>query len=190
MTQTKFDVIIRQEPLVGRMCGVKDTVNRRAIDPPLIIELANIETPDDIDCLSFCNRFICHLNLYSEDHENSMYFRQVDSRPLRNMLGDATASAIPLHDPQDDELKLFFIFHNISIRKTGMYYFSCDIIDVESGLIQTKNTNCFKIYNNKEFPGNAPCTTLSRSFISQGIRIRFKPQIKNNDCHYQQNTSG
>ncbi|KAI8891596.1 hypothetical protein BC833DRAFT_626692 [Globomyces pollinis-pini] len=36
-----YTIIIRQQPIQGRMCGLKDVVDRRVLDPPLIIEIQN-----------------------------------------------------------------------------------------------------------------------------------------------------
>ncbi|KAI8891633.1 hypothetical protein BC833DRAFT_626646 [Globomyces pollinis-pini] len=42
-----YTIVIRQQPIQGRMCGLKDVVDRRVLHPPLIIELQDARSEDN-----------------------------------------------------------------------------------------------------------------------------------------------
>ncbi|KAI8895787.1 velvet factor [Globomyces pollinis-pini] len=155
------------------MCGVKPVVNRRVIDPPLVIQVI-VDEPD-FYCENEEWRFLCHLSLVLEDGSDANFFRHHDGHVLSNMLGDTVANAMALKDPLDHRVNLFSVFSNISIRIGGTYRLCCQMIDYKTGEIKRTYTTPFQIYNNQSFPGTDDASELTLSFISQGVRIRQKP---------------
>ncbi|KAI8893666.1 velvet factor [Globomyces pollinis-pini] len=143
--------IVLQQPRVGRMCGIKQMVNRRAIDPPLIIQL---NTPHIQISPQSGSNYTCHLTLLDEDHSHRDHFLHPDGHVVENLLGSSTMSAMPFPNPHNNTLQLYFVFESLSIRVTGNYIISCHIVEHDSGTVQTILTSCFTVYNNKNFPGS------------------------------------
>ncbi|KAI8897780.1 velvet factor [Globomyces pollinis-pini] len=164
-----FKHIIRQEPNRGRICGLKHVVNRRLIDPPLVIELQPLHRN------RFTENIICHVTLFSADHcDNLSTLVKQDGEILETLVGDNVVPCDKFVDPVDETTKLFIIVPNISIRIVGKFTLQYHLIDLQSGYMTSGFTRPFQIYSNKVFPGNLGVTKLTRSFIKQGIRIRTK----------------
>ncbi|KAI8898498.1 velvet factor [Globomyces pollinis-pini] len=193
MTEQVFDFDIRQQPDIGRMCGVKDVVNRRVLDPPLIIELK----PSNYTEGPFSNRmlpldsYVLNVSLTSEDCKESRNDFRAGRHIRHNIIGDTVGNARILLDPEDRKHKPFFVLPNISIRLTGTYTICCTVINVVSGQVSTKFTRPLNVYSCGQFPGYLATSKLTRSFIYQGLSVREKgvkaklPLLLENEKHIQ-----
>ncbi|KAI8892523.1 velvet factor [Globomyces pollinis-pini] len=169
-----FQISIRQQPEHARMCGLKPKVNRRKIDPPLILQVEPINGKEIHETINCSQRYICHLTLLSSNNQHCDYFLDKDGSVMNNIVGESVVGSVTLYDPVNSKQGLFFVYHDISIRLTGTYRFSCRVVDFLSGVVKQVDTRSFEVYNSKEFPGNNSLSLLSESFFEQGIRIKKK----------------
>ncbi|KAJ2996468.1 hypothetical protein HDV02_006440 [Globomyces sp. JEL0801] len=173
MAEIEFDFDIRQQPAIGRMCGVKDVVNRRVLDPPLIVELKPGSYFDG--CFTNSNipleSYVLHISLVSEDCKESRNDFRAGRHVRHNIIGDTVGNAKMLLDPEDRKLKPFFVLPNLSIRLTGTYVIRCIVINTITGQVTTKFTNPLTVYSCGQFPATSKIT---RSFIYQGLAVREK----------------
>ncbi|KAJ2988489.1 hypothetical protein HDV02_005560, partial [Globomyces sp. JEL0801] len=111
-----YTVTIRQQPQQGRMCGMKEAVDRRVL------------------FFNRSNSLLCHLTLFDpERHQNRSITQDLNSdkkQYQKIMLGDDPVTAQVLIDPFDHQPHLFFIFSKLSIRFTGKYSICCNVIDL------------------------------------------------------------
>ncbi|KAI8977336.1 velvet factor-domain-containing protein [Mycotypha africana] len=88
------------------------------------------------------------------------------SQNLKNLVGNAFASAQKLYDPEG-QLGIYFVFHDISLRAEGIYHLNFSLMHLGSPTSYTLNTsstshiittiasNSFAVYTPKKFPGVA-----------------------------------
>ncbi|KAI9247446.1 velvet factor-domain-containing protein [Phascolomyces articulosus] len=157
-----YELVIAQQPVLGRRCGF-GTKDRRPISPPPIVELV-ITTSDgsrvnaeDVD-ISF---FVVLCDNWQADGITEANVIAEPSK--RNLVGSLVASAIKLYNVQS-QLGIYFIFSDISVRLEGTYRLGFSLVDVRSpcmsldqssSILAKTHTNAFTIYPAKSFPGVA-----------------------------------
>ena len=140
-----FSVSIRQEPIRGRMCGLGDTVARRMLDPPLIIQFDFNEKKffTDHQIKAIFLRYLCYVTIHSCNilDESVMDASILIPNPIRSLsrghspylntlLGQRVISPLYLNDFADGENRFFFVFSDLAIRIQGDFILKCYIIDV------------------------------------------------------------
>ncbi|KAI8892493.1 velvet factor [Globomyces pollinis-pini] len=170
-----YTVTIRQQPQQGRMCGMKEAVDRRVLDPPLILQLHFNDPNREKSFFNRSNSLLCHLTLFDpERHQNRSITQDLNSdkkQYQKIMLGDDPVTAQVLIDPFDHQPHLFFIFSKLSIRFTGKYSICCNVIDLASQLSYQIFTKVFEVYSSKGYPGMLESTAISKAFKMQGVSI-------------------
>ncbi|CAG8762737.1 6034_t:CDS:2, partial [Cetraspora pellucida] len=77
----------------------------------------------------------------------------------RSLVGQSTSSAYVLNDHMN-QLGIFFIFHDLSVRTEAAEVYS----------------SSFRAYFAKKFPGMTESTALSKAFARQGIKIPIRKE--------------
>ena len=132
---------------LGRMCGLKDTADRRILDPPLI---AQLELNPPLTLMD-PQRYIAKVTLCSIGNEinNTLIVAEGYQDCL---LGHLVVQGILLHDPIDHQLQIFFIFPELSVRSAGDYRLCCHVIDMETMESTFQMTRKFTVYTSKTYP--------------------------------------
>ncbi|KAI8892122.1 hypothetical protein BC833DRAFT_626137 [Globomyces pollinis-pini] len=107
-----YTILIREQPILGRMCGLKDAVDRRVLHPPLIIELQDARSEVN-EILLQPNSFVCHLSIFSVSKQECMsvvaYENSNDCVSYQKLLlGDEPAPGVLLKDPVTSKNGIFF----------------------------------------------------------------------------------
>ncbi|CAO3651933.1 unnamed protein product [Cunninghamella echinulata] len=189
VTKISYDINIRQQPLQSRMCGIGDKVDRRPIDPPLIVELIpNFHQDHPLannSKIEQTNWWItnCMANLFLTAIliPTSLLQAPVDV-PLHSRLtvGRTVSSLYHFRDLDHIE-KYFFVFSDLSIRAEGYYRFKLCLFNIERSTIVYKKsilTDEFKVYPAKKFPGMFGSCPLAKCFAEQGLKIRIRKESR------------
>lgn len=105
--------------------------------------------------------------------------------PIRNLTGACVATAFKLYD-LDDDIGIWFIFHDLSVRTEGnfrlKFSFTClepnPLLHSGVPMLCFAFSQPFRSYSAKKFPGVVETTELSRCFALQGIRIAIRRSNK------------
>lgn len=195
------------------MCGFGDK-DRRLICPPPCVKLRiqysgsgqELKSIKDIDI----SHFTVIAELYSVDEVDNISTIEADrpvipfganvsdqhhlsppvmstglQAPIRNLTGACVATAFKLYD-LDDDMGVWFIFHDLSVRTEGefrlKFSFTClepsPELHFQVPMLCYSFSQPFKSYSAKKFPGVVDTTELSRCFALQGIRIAIRRHNK------------
>ncbi|KAI9301215.1 velvet factor, partial [Cunninghamella echinulata] len=189
-----------QQPVRGRSFGFGEK-DRRVIDPPPIIQLF-YDSDNTLIKSSESVLFIVHCDLYSIDkttnknvvyipstmvptlrneHEGINIISLKEPTKVRNLIGSLTSNAYHLFN-EHNEMGIYFIFHDLTVRTEGTFVLKFMFMDLASGEPFTMTTNVqseifsepFTIYSAKKFPGLLESTPLSRAFAKQGVKISIR----------------
>lgn len=176
-------MILRQQPECGRICGFTNLTDRRMLDPPLIIELQGCPT-ESLEIVA--SKYSCSLVLFDTKLKSDASFLfsrfQTDTsgQIYQNMIGPRTVTGTVLKD-LDDQMKIFFVFPDLSIRVKGEYYLECRLVYVTNSkailCLPFMETRSFQVYPPKSFPGMLESSELSTSFSDQGCSIRKRKSV-------------
>ncbi|WVQ75321.1 hypothetical protein IAR50_004937 [Cryptococcus sp. DSM 104548] len=190
-----YELIIRQQPMQARMCGIGDKSDRRPVDPTPIIQLKIIDqhgsdiTPTDPrhnilrrpepgpDGMTFVQNpyyFLFACLVGGEEQEDELHV--IDDGKTRFLTGTPVSSLYHLKD-LDNTDAAFFVFPDLGVRKEGRYKLKLtlfEIVDQEVYYCTTMFTSTFSVYSAKKFPGMSKATDLSVSFAEQGLKIRVR----------------
>lgn len=108
-------------------------------------------------------------------------------RYARNLVGAVVTSAKILRD-ENDQLYIFFVLQDLSVRSEGSYQIRLLLTDlaqkdvdavksVSSALAETY-TNTFIVYSHRDFPGMLETTSLVKKLNSQGAKIANREKNK------------
>ncbi|KAJ2808786.1 hypothetical protein H4R20_000644 [Coemansia guatemalensis] len=107
---------------------------------------------------------------------------------VRNLVGTTVSNAYLLKD-HNDQLNIFFIFHDLSVRTEGQFRlkFQFTIIPSEEeprAFVESVAwSSVFEIYSAKTFPGMTDSTHLSKAFAAQGIKITIWKNSRSRSYH-------
>ena len=183
----QYELIIRQQPIAARACGFGER-DRRAIDPPPILELIvrdphdpKTKLPEDHECLDgsviYCELWSAEADL-AEAHIPEVGAR----RQQRRLVGGLVAS--PFIGVDEFNIKgCFFPFPDLSCRTTGSYRLKFTLVIVNSRNLKLGDrlpfrahviSDIFEVYTAKSFPGMIESTVLTKSLKRQGCLITVK----------------
>ncbi|KAJ1970542.1 hypothetical protein H4R35_005801 [Dimargaris xerosporica] len=104
---------------------------------------------------------------------------------IRNLIGSPATSACKLYD-NENQLGIFFIFQDLSIRTEGTFTLKFSFVDIGTNENQLNvRRDCvrdhvfsqpFSVYSAKKFPGMIESTELSKCFVKQGIKISVRKE--------------
>ncbi|KAI8908424.1 velvet factor [Gorgonomyces haynaldii] len=169
-----FELIVRQQPLSGRMSGYANPKDIRIIAPPLILQARAFKQGKTVNLIDNTESLYCKVVLSQNgDSISPNRAQQVPMGHDGNLLGTTMSPCHVLRDLDDTE-GMFFLFPDLGIRASGNYQLYCYLIDVELSLeafpvAAQIATDCFTVYAPKEFPGTPGPTALSSWFHRQGV---------------------
>ncbi|KAJ2156804.1 hypothetical protein GGF46_004946 [Coemansia sp. RSA 552] len=205
----KYDLAMAQHPVRARMCGFGEK-DRRPLDPPPVVRLrvrddrGQFMLSEDVDSW----KFVVSATLWApySDHDRSIVINPNTlpssvpvyqastssaaaaassvmslSEPVkvRNLVGTTVSNAYLLKDDKD-QLSIFFIFHDLSVRTEGRFrlQFQFTVIpseeDPRAFVEAVAWSDVFEVFSAKTFPGMTDSTDLSRAFATQGIKITIR----------------
>ncbi|KAJ2849342.1 hypothetical protein IWW36_002700 [Coemansia brasiliensis] len=203
----KYVLEMAQHPIRARMCGFGEK-DRRPLDPPPVVRLrvrddyGEFMQSEDVEIW----KFVVSATLWAPHTENDrsivinpntlpssvpMYQSSSSSAAaasvmslsepvkVRNLVGTTVSNAYLLKD-HNDQLSIFFIFHDLSVRTEGQFRlkFQFSIIpsedDPRAFVESVAWSNVFEVYSAKTFPGMTDSTELSKAFATQGIKITIR----------------
>ncbi|KAI8997809.1 velvet factor-domain-containing protein [Pilobolus umbonatus] len=207
----QYKLKIVQNPIRARCCGFGEK-DRRPIDPPPILQLflegpngTLLNAVKDTDGQSL---FVVQCDLIAEgglDQRSHVYnpscatpanvigsrnelkptsgtlITLQDPTPTRTLMGAIVSNSYPLVGP-DNELGVFFIFQDLSVRVEGRFRLKFSLINLSEGNPLTGDTTVcddvisdpFTVFSAKNFPGMTDSTALSQCFAQQGIKISIR----------------
>ncbi|KAI8080062.1 velvet factor [Halteromyces radiatus] len=130
-----FNLVIRQQPLQSRTCGVGDKVDRRPIDPPLIIELQmhngyhQLLLPEEYMTDLFMTAVLVPAARTTTTSSSTQ--QQVDLSLHSQLTVGRTVSSLYLFKDLDYIPKCFFVFSDLSIRVEGRYRFQLSLFQIQ-----------------------------------------------------------
>ncbi|KAK0389519.1 hypothetical protein NLU13_3094 [Sarocladium strictum] len=180
----KFSLKIRQQPQQARSCGFADK-DRRAIDPPPIVEL-KIEgegfSKKDLEVYMNYDRYVMCCTLLDEKGVDAMNMEQ-DGLRSKRMMGENTVVPFVGTD-EHGQVGCFFSFNDLSCRTPGDYRLSFSVSalptleESRAGVRYPRMTDImsdvFKAYNAKLFPGMTESSALARALKEQGCNISVR----------------
>ncbi|KAJ2626155.1 hypothetical protein GGF44_005142, partial [Coemansia sp. RSA 1694] len=196
----KYMLEMAQHPIRARMCGFGEK-DRRPLDPPPVVRLrvrdddGEFMHNEDVETW----KFVVSATLWAptSDHDRSIVINPNTlpgpapmyqstsvislSEPVkvRNLVGTTVSNAYLLKDENDD-LNIFFIFHDLSVRTEGQFRikFQFAVIPSEDdprAFVESVTwSSVFEVYSAKTFPGMTDSTELSKAFATQGIKITIR----------------
>ncbi|KAI8329967.1 velvet factor-domain-containing protein [Chlamydoabsidia padenii] len=168
-----FQLMIRQQPLQSRVCGVGEKVDRRPIDPPLIVQLDIIQ-PSSSRVEEQCMTQLFLTAVLVPDGK-----RFLDLSLHAQLTVGRTVSSLYHFKDLDGQEKNFFVFSDLSIRIEGSYRFQLCLFQIMGSSVsfqQSILTDEFTVYSAKKFPGMFGSCPLARCFADQGLKIRIRNQ--------------
>lgn len=180
----RFTLRIRQQPQQARSCGFADK-DRRAIDPPPIVELVITGeglTKKDLDAYLHHDRYVMCCTLLDDKGVDAMNMEQ-DGLRSKRMMGEN--SSVPFVGVDEHGVVgCFFAFNDLSCRTPGDYRLSFNVSvlpdpeESKAGIryprIGDMTSDVFKAYNAKSFPGMTESSPLARALKEQGCNISVR----------------
>jgi hypothetical protein len=116
-----------------------------------------------------------------------MMMPQNQSTYSRNLIGSTVVNAARLRDTQD-ELGIWFVFQDLSIRSEGTFHLKFSFIDLtdhndptggsvtqsRAPILATVMSQSLEVYSAKKFPGVIDSTELNKTFAAQGMKIPIR----------------
>lgn len=187
--QPQFQFLIRQDPIKGFAAG-KDIAARKnariiPLDPPPVCELIVLPF-DEKDEISDVERArylstveVCvHVRLISVDEPHTEIQDQTMDPNGILLVGNVVESPFiaPCTSPfLKDEC--FFIFSELSVRRSGQYRLRYDLIDRANNHFRTITTvlgDPFTVYSQRKHFGNClGSTSLIKDIVARGLRLRI-----------------
>ncbi|KAI9485929.1 MAG: velvet factor-domain-containing protein [Benjaminiella poitrasii] len=174
-----FKLIIRQQPVHSRTCGIGEKVDRRPIDPPPVVEVKTDHNIDNNRRPSTLSQLFSHLFLVA------ILISTVNEKEELNLtlhtkltVGRTVSSLYNLRDLDGSE-GAFFVFPDISVRLEGNYRLQMCLFEIQEqsvNYITSVLTEQFTVYSAKNFPGMQRSCPLIKSFAEQGLKIRIRKE--------------
>ncbi|KAK9457234.1 velvet factor-domain-containing protein [Dipodascopsis uninucleata] len=170
-----YILTIRQQPILSKSFPLSDRnlTDRKAVDPPPIIQLTILDGDLQRDWLSSPFFFMC-ATLWDENGHGP-----VQRPPSETLAGTLVSSLHRVRDGEDREGG-FFVFGDLSVRLEGRFRLQFSLFEMLDGgqveFITSVMSDIITIYSAKHFPGVLESTALSRQFSDQGVRLRLRKE--------------
>ncbi len=186
MNGNSYTVIVRQHPQQAKVTFSNEkATERKPLEPCPIVELR----------FSDPNAHGRHLSLRAHPFYFA-YASLLDSKTNREVLttednrskslcGSVASSLYRLKDT-DDVHGAFFVFPDIAARVEGTFKLEISIFEVIGTEVfkrYTTMTNSFVVYHPREYKGVLDGTSLSKCFVDQGLKIRYRKESAKSDRH-------
>ncbi|KAI8050158.1 velvet factor-domain-containing protein [Gilbertella persicaria] len=178
-SNNSFELIIRQQPVHSRMCGIGERVDRRPIDPPPVVQIKikNMNEEESIERISaLCSYlFLIAVLVPANDDPEKQLNILLHSKLT---VGRTVSSLYTLRDLDGTE-GAFFVFSDISVRAEGNYRLRMCLFDIRDQTVRYNSsvlTEPFTVYSAKAFPGMYRSCPLVQNFAKQGLKIRIRKE--------------
>lgn len=176
-----FELIVRQQPKYARVAiGKEKGTDRKPIDPPPIVQLKLDGMRDPNNNFLQNPYLILTARLVSpKDDDSSSDGDSPSPSPKENALTGTVVSSLYSLKDTDNSQGGFFVFGDLSVRKEGFYRLEFTLYELKLGdrecwMLNRVLSDRFQVFSQKEFPGMAESTFLTRSFSDQGVRLRLR----------------
>ncbi|KAL8681599.1 MAG: hypothetical protein Q9186_002268 [Xanthomendoza sp. 1 TL-2023] len=192
---TRFNLIIRQQPLNARACGMGEK-DRRLVDPPPIVQLSLADfdpsSAADVAALKYPYNFL-HCALIDSSGSDITETRDAydPKRMSRRLTGSLMANpfigtdpAAPTSTVANARLGCFYIFPDLSCRQTGLYRLRFTLVHVGVEIMPTGSSSNltvgfvesdpFEVFTPKEFPGMKASNDLVKELKRQGATVSIR----------------
>ncbi|KAH8666851.1 velvet factor-domain-containing protein [Xylariales sp. PMI_506] len=176
-----FHLIMKQQPEHGRVAHGKEK-DRKPIDPPPFIEL-RVENNNSVDGRLFMSSPYLILQAILEPAPGTTIKGHTTRTVNSLLMGTTVASVNRLKDEGNNDIGIF-VFPDLTVKSTGLFVLRFVLLNMEeSGDLASPGdwvTVCecysqtFTVHNQRNFPGLAESTPLTRSFADQGVRVRVR----------------
>jgi len=114
-----------------------------------------------------------------KDDDSSTEGDSPSPSPKENALTGTVVSSLYSLKDTDNSQGGFFVFGDLSVRKEGYYRLEFTLYELKLGdrecwMLNRVLSDRFQVFSQKEFPGMAESTFLTRSFSDQGVRLRLR----------------
>ena len=155
------------------------------IDPPPIVQLTIHDpalSPDDVARRLRHQFSVVHCSIWDDKGQRDMSSMPEDFRQQRRLMGTLVASPFVGMDDRGEE-GCFFCFPDLSCRTPGVFRLKFALVVLDparmcsgerSAIVATVMSECFQVYNAKDFPGMQASTGLTKRLKEQGCLISIK----------------
>ncbi|KAI9304673.1 velvet factor, partial [Cunninghamella echinulata] len=193
---TKYELIVREQPLQCRMSGFGEK-DRRPIDPTPIVQLRIFNEERQINLAEHqCPLCVLQASLWSSDCTQQLDTVQVVQRkssskaqlnPLRTLTGTLTSSPSILRD-LDNELGIYFAFPDVSVRVAQTYCLKFDLLLISdpsnsAEIVTHVYSDPFTVYSVKDFPGMNESSSLAKCLSKQGLKVSVRHSVRPKKPH-------
>ncbi|ORY61780.1 velvet factor, partial [Pseudomassariella vexata] len=164
-----------QQPTNAKAAQGAKEKSRSPIDPPPIVKL------DTFPHLSLHDPYIMVVasSVPTGKHEG-----ESSQQHAKNMTGSMVSSLHRLKDLQNQESG-FFIFPDLLIKIPGDFKLHFALMKMKTNpsdpgdlgeweTVAETDSDPFKVYTSKDYPGMAESTVMTRSFSDQGVKVRLR----------------
>lgn len=179
-----YELSIRQQPIAARSCGFAEK-DRRVIDPPPIVQLL-IQSPslpeEAIAKHLRYPHYVMSCCIYDGSGSHDASFMPEEYRQRRRLMGLLVSTPFVGKDENGDE-GCFFCFPDLSCRTPGSFRLGFSLTKIDPmrasevkrfPFLAEAQSNTFKVYTAKDFPGMQPSTSLTKRLKEQGCLISIR----------------
>ncbi|KAJ1981412.1 hypothetical protein H4R34_002085 [Dimargaris verticillata] len=173
----EYELIIRQEVVKGRTCGVGPKADRRPINPePIIQLLVHDKSEANVTPFQHSPYYFMFATLTTEDGSREIH---ILSDFHTHVIRGSVVSSIYYAKDNHNREGAFFVFPDISVRVEGTYRLKFSLFEIVGNVVyfcKSVLSSPFTVFSAKKFPGMDPSTTLSQTFAKQGLKVRMRSE--------------
>ncbi|WVF68456.1 hypothetical protein IAT40_003222 [Kwoniella sp. CBS 6097] len=185
-----YELKVRQQPERARLCSYKEeneTIDRRPVDPPPVVELRSHEIPSErlLESTSFFIRAsivsATAVPVPVPDHGLPSTSEPYYSAIKTPIGADATTGEV-VQTPEklkltDGRIAALCIFAKLSVRVPGVFRLMFTLYETtDAGIIELTRTvsEPFEVFSPKLFKGMHESTALTRHLAAQGLKVKLR----------------
>ncbi|KAJ1972653.1 hypothetical protein H4R35_004554 [Dimargaris xerosporica] len=173
----EYELIIRQEVVKGRTCGVGPKADRRPINPePIIQLLVHDKSEANVTPFQHSPYYFMFATLTTDDGSREIH---ILSDFHTHVIRGSVVSSIYYAKDNHNREGAFFVFPDISVRVEGTYRLKFSLFEIVGNVVyfcKSVLSSPFTVFSAKKFPGMDPSTTLSQTFAKQGLKVRMRSE--------------
>ncbi|WVW86989.1 hypothetical protein I302_109045 [Kwoniella bestiolae CBS 10118] len=185
-----YTLTVRQQPERARLCSYKEeneTIDRRPVDPPPVVELKSDQIP--LDQLLESTSFFIRATIVASspvkvpfpDHGLPSILEPYYQAIKTPTGADATTGEV-VQTPEklrllDGKPGAICIFAKLSVRVPGVFRLMFTLYDTtEAGVVELTRTvsEPFEVFSPKLFKGMHESTPLTRHLAAQGVKVKLR----------------
>ncbi|KAI8906823.1 velvet factor [Gorgonomyces haynaldii] len=181
---------IKQEPKIGRMCGLPAKKDKRLLGPPLVLELDKYVDKDRVNPndIEDPHLYYCFLTLSlvstAPRSSSTLSSKSSDSASSPQHVHGNEFVGTPMTNGQvlkdlNGKSALLFCFPDVGVKSPGIYRLRCDVFKVDTVLMEfpilaSVSTGDISVVSPKQYPGSMESTDLTKYLYSQGVPFHIK----------------